>query len=223
MIRINLLPVREKVKEENIRRQITLGVLIVVLAVAVMGVLWFQQYQHIGWLEDETARLTKKREALKREVGDINKLKKEKEALERRKQAIADLNKNRLSTVKVLDILSANKPPDLYFVNVDQKSEVPWGNFFLSIKGMAIDNEVVAEFMKKLQTVETFAVVDLDYIKAKKTKGSGQEGLKEFRITIQVNLSPQEPGAQGAPETKEKSEKGLPGALAERRKELEEM
>jgi type IV pilus assembly protein PilN len=192
MIRINLLPVREKVKEENIRRQISIGVLLVILAAVVMAYFWFQKQQEVRDLARNKAQLEQKLARLKKEVGDLGKIKKQKEALDLRKKAIAQLSKNRLLLVRVLDQISALKPETLYFLKLEQKNNGdPWQDFTLIIKGVAVDNAVIAQFMKDLQKVKKFKV-DLDYTKAAKQKKVEGE-FKEFQLRIQVAASSETP------------------------------
>lgn len=187
MIRINLLPVRQKAKEENIRRQISIGALLLVLFLAVMGYLLSDQYSQLKSLKAQKAQAEQKLAALKKEVGDLEQVKKKKQALESRKTAIADLNRNRQGVVKALDQMITDKPKELYFVSLEQKSTgAPWDDFSLSITGVATDNEVVARFMKGLQASrKTFASVDLDFTKAKVVQ-KGAAAYQEFNMNVQV-------------------------------------
>lgn len=195
MIRINLLPIREKVKEENIRRQISIGVLLVIFAAVVMSYFWFQKQQEVRDLARNKAQLEQKLARLKREMGDLSKIKKQKEVLAQRKKAIAQLNKNRLLLVRILDKISALKPETLYFLKLEQKnSGDPWQDFTLVLQGVAVDNAVIAQFMKDLQKVKQIKV-DLDYTKAAKQKKGGGE-FKEFQLRIQVTASSEHPKEQ---------------------------
>ncbi len=117
----------------------------------------------------------------------MEQVKKKKQALESRKTAIADLNRNRQGVVKALDQMITEKPKELYFVSLEQKSTgAPWDNFGLSITGVATDNEVVARFMKGLQASrKTFASVDLDFTKAKVVQ-KGAAAYQEFNMNVQV-------------------------------------
>jgi type IV pilus assembly protein PilN len=208
MIRINLLPVRQKAKQENIRKQISIGVLLIGLFLAIIGYLLFDQYSELGRLRDQKTQAEQKLAALKKEVGDLEQFKKRKQALENRKAAIADLNRNRQGVVKVLDQLITEKPKELYFVSLEQKSSgAPWEDFSLSIAGVATDNEVVARFMRGLQASrKTFPGVDLDFTKAKVVqKDAGP--YQEFQMNVQVAQEkapqpskPEAPPAGGKPQ-----------------------
>mgnify|MGYP005831800671 CR=1 FL=1 len=202
MIRINLLPVRQKAKEENIRRQISIGALLILLFLAIMGYLLYEQYSELARLRDEKTQAEQKLAALKKEVGDLEQLKKRKEALEHRKAAIADLSRNRHGLVKALDELTKEKPKELYFVTLEQKSSgAPWDDFTLSIAGVATDNEVVARFMRTLQaSKKMFPSVDLDFTKAKVVQKEAG-AYQEFQLNVQVaqEKPPQAPKPEGRP------------------------
>lgn len=187
MIRINLLPVRQKAKEENIRRQISIAALLLVFFLAVIGYILFEQYSELSRLKAQKAQAEQKLAALKKEVGDLEQFKKKKQALENRKAAIADLSRNRQGVVKALDQMITEKPKELYFVSLEQKSAgSPWDDFSLSITGVATDNEVVARFMKGLQaSKKTFVSVDLDFTKAKVVQ-KGAAAYQEFNMNVQV-------------------------------------
>jgi type IV pilus assembly protein PilN len=187
MIKINLLPVREKAKKENIRKQISIGVLLVVLSLAVLGYMTLAQYSELNSKKEEKARSEKQLADLKKEVGDVEQLKKEKAALEKRKEAIANLSRNRLGLVKALDQVTRERPKALYFVTVEQKSgPAPWEDFGLTISGIATDNEVVAQFMREIQKEKAvFKSVDLDFTRAK-TVQKDAGAFQEFLMNVQV-------------------------------------
>ncbi|MEJ5375476.1 MAG: PilN domain-containing protein [bacterium] len=208
MIRINLLPVRQKAKEENVRRQITMGAVLLFIFLAAIGYILYDQYSQLSRLRDQKAQAEQKLAALKKEVGDLEQFKKKKQALENRKAAIADLNRNRQGVVKALDQLINEKPKELYFVSLEQKSSgAPWDNFSLSITGVATDNEVVAKFMKGLQaSKKTFPSVDLDFTKAKVVQ-KDVGAYQEFHMDVQVAQEkppqaskPEPPGGKAQPQ-----------------------
>ena len=186
MIKINLLPIHERTKKESIRKQLTTGALIVVLAVAALGYLTFMQMQKIDGL-NKTIEVQKAKQAkLEKEVGDLDKFKRKKDDLQKRKDAINELSKNRLGIVQVLDNLSKAKPEDLYFLNLQQVSSgAPWKDFSMVLKGVAVDNETIAQFMRNLGNFPMFDV-DLDYTRS---RGGGKgTTFQEFSLKIQVTF-----------------------------------
>jgi type IV pilus assembly protein PilN len=188
MIKINLLPVQEKEKEENVRRQISFGMLVLLLAVVVMGLLWFQQYAKIASLEKIKGERAEQLAQLKAEVGDLSKLEGRKKELEKRRDTIANLSKHRLLPVKVLDRISESKPDALYFTKIEQQNAgEPWQNFSLTLEGVAVDNEIIAQYMRELQKIDLLRNVDLDYTKAKSMSNVG--AFQEFRLRMEIPVS----------------------------------
>jgi type IV pilus assembly protein PilN len=192
MIKINLLPVPEKVREADIRRQVSLGIIVILAVLLIMGLFEMQNRLRLYELRSENENLSQTLAELKREVGDLSKLEREKEDLERRKDTILKLTQNLLGTVMVLDKLVDAKPDSIYFMSLEQKNPgAPWEEFGLVLKGVALDNEIVAQFMRNLQANPLFTVVDLDYTKSSKVKSLGLT-FQEFQLSLQI-AQPQEP------------------------------
>jgi len=192
MIKINLLPVRDKFKEANIRRQIGIGVVAVVAALVVMGLLAITNLAALRFLHNDKRELSQQLEALKREVGDLSKLEKERKDLELRKETILKLTKNMLGTVMALDELTDAKPDAVYFISLEQKNPgAPWEDFTIVLKGIAVDNEIVAQFMRNLEKVTIFSEVDLNYTKSSRLKDV-ELTFQEFQLSVKVSQA-QEP------------------------------
>jgi type IV pilus assembly protein PilN len=195
MIKINLLPVREKVKGENVRRQISIGIFLVLLAVALMGFLEIKGRMERRALENKKNALNEQLAVLKREVGDLSKIEQEKKDLEKRKDTIVKLTQNMLGTVMALDDLVDAKPDSVYFVSIEQKNPgAPWEDFILVLKGVALDNEIVAQFMRNLEKFAMFKLVDLDYTKALLVKDLGLT-FQEFELNLKVSQT-KRPGSE---------------------------
>jgi type IV pilus assembly protein PilN len=192
MIKINLISKREE-KPREVGRQITLGVILIFVCMAALGYLYWSASVERAQLKRTKVQRERQLARLKKEVGDLQELKRKKEALERKEKAIKQINKNRLAVVKVLDALSMVKPAALFFTQLKQKNNGdPWDDFTLSVRGIATDNEVIAQFMRNLQKLEMVKEVDLDYTKAKKvSKEAGT--FQEFRINIGISFVPKKP------------------------------
>jgi type IV pilus assembly protein PilN len=203
MIKINLLPVREQLQEENIKKQFLWGLFFIVAVSFLLLFVWCQKDDQVQDLKEDKVRKERQLADLRKEVGDLRKLKKDKEDLQKRKESIADLSKNRLAMVKVLDQISALKPDALFFTKLEQQnSGAPWEDFTLILTGVATDNEVIAQYMRKLQRIAFLQEVDLDYTKAKTMKEMG--GFQEFRLTMTVAISPKPPKETEQPKAKRK-------------------
>ena len=156
MIRINLLPYREREKKEDLTRQIV--IIVITLVVFLLAIGSFQLYlsmsisgleKNIKLHDEELARLTNT-------IGDIEKYKLNKVTLERKLAIINNLEENRLAPVFMLDELSTLVPvKDLWLDRISEKGSD------ISIEGMARNNIAVALFMKNLSGANFVKTVDL--------------------------------------------------------------
>ena len=175
MIKINLLPYREKEKKENLRRQITIlsGTLVLVLLIMLAVQLYFSM--SISGMEtkirDADARLI----VLNKKVGDIEGFKRDKKELEQKLGVINSLEANRLFPVRMLDELNLLVPAkEAWLEKVTQTGQD------LRIEGMARDNGTVARFMKSVEKAGFVQSVELVVSREKEMAG---EKLQQFILT----------------------------------------
>jgi type IV pilus assembly protein PilN len=175
MIKINLLPYREKEKKENLRRQITIlsGTLVLVLLIMLAVQLYFSM--SISGMEtkirDADARLI----VLNKKVGDIEGFKRDKKELEQKLGVINSLEANRLFPVRMLDELNLLVPAkEAWLEKVTQTGQD------LRIEGMARDNGTVARFMKSVEKAGFVQSVELVVSREKELAG---EKLQQFILT----------------------------------------
>ncbi len=175
MIKINLLPYREKEKKENLRRQLTIlsGTLVLVLLIMLAVQLYFSM--SISGMEtkirDADARLI----VLNKKVGDIEGFKRDKKELEQKLGVINSLEANRLFPVRMLDELNLLVPAkEAWLEKVTQTGQD------LRIEGMAKDNGTVARFMKSVEKAGFVQSVELVVSREKEMAG---EKLQQFILT----------------------------------------
>ena len=146
MIRINLLPFRAARKKENIRRQVSVFFLCLMLVMIVL--VWVHFY-----LGSKQTRLTanvtdtKKELALyKQKNEEIKEIRKKLQDLEMRQNVIKDLEKQRFLPVHILDELTGEIVAErmwLTSLKID-------GNQ-MDVDGIALDNNTVAKFITNLE------------------------------------------------------------------------
>ena len=166
MIKINLLPYREKKKKENLTQQIFIaaGSFVAFILLLVWLQVWIDSSisdlkSQIKDSEDSLVELDKK-------IGNLDQFKNEKKELEQKLGVIATLEENRLAPVKTLDNLALLVPSkDIWLIKITQK-----GNS-INIEGIGRDNVVAAEFMKDIEKFDPIKSVDL--VSSKKTEISG--------------------------------------------------
>ena len=167
MIRINLLPYREKEKKANLQSRIVLlgGSLVVYLLV--LGGVHFYFSMGISGLEKSIKEENAKLVVLNKKVGDVEARKRDKQEVEAKLGVIKSLEGNRLFPVRMLDELNLLVPArDVWLEKINQT-----GNE-LRIEGVARNNDVVARFMKRLEAARFIQTVDLMGTKEKEVSGS---------------------------------------------------
>jgi type IV pilus assembly protein PilN len=175
MIRINLLPYREKEKKANLQSRIVFLTGSLVLFLVVLGGVHFYFSMGIGELEKSIQEENKKLVVLNKKVGDIDTRKKDKQEVEQKLTVIKSLESDRLFPVRMLDELTLLVPArDIWLEKINQT-----GNE-LRIEGMARNNDVVARFMKGLEKASFIQTVDLMGTKEKEVSGNK---LQQFILT----------------------------------------
>ena len=166
MIKINLLPYREKKKKENLQRQIVIlsGTLILFLLIIVAVHLFFSV--SISGMETKIREAEARLVVLNKKVGDIEGFKRDKKELEQKLGVINSLERNRLFPVRVLDELNLLVPSkEAWLEKITQTGQE------LRIEGVARDNGTVARFMKSVEKAGFVQSVELVISKEREVAG----------------------------------------------------
>ena len=175
MIRINLLPYREKEKKEDIQRQIIIisGSLLLFLVILISGHLYLGMT--ISGLEKKIREADARLVVLNKKVGDIELFKKDKKELEQKLAVINTLEVNRFFPVRMLDELNMVVPSrDIWLDRVIETGKD------LRIEGVARDNGILARFMTNLERAGFVQSVDLVISQEKDVAGVK---LQQFAVT----------------------------------------
>jgi type IV pilus assembly protein PilN len=165
MIKINLLPFRAARRKENIRRQITIYVLSVVLVLLVAGYLFLNLTSTLSSLADEKAAQKKELAKYAKTIKMIEAIEKKVDEIEAKLAVIKELEKNKTGPVRLLDELAMAIPKDkLWLTSLVEKKGT------LILKGTAMDNDTVALFMTNLEKAEQITSVDLQSTKLQNLK-----------------------------------------------------
>jgi type IV pilus assembly protein PilN len=175
MIRINLLPYREKAKKENLQRQILIISASLVVFFLLLTSLQFYITMRIGDLEKQIKAGDARLVILNKKVGDLEGYKRNKKELEQKLGVINSLEGNRLFPVQMLDEIRQIVPANEAWLEKVKET----GND-LRIEGMARDNGTVARFMKNLEKAGFIESVDLVVTREKEVAGVM---LQQFVLT----------------------------------------
>jgi type IV pilus assembly protein PilN len=101
MIKINLLPYREKAKKENVSRQISIIAGSFVVFILLLILVQINLSSSISSLESQLKEADSTLKDLNKKIGDLEKFKKEKKELEQKLAVIKTLEENRMAPVSI--------------------------------------------------------------------------------------------------------------------------
>ncbi|MGD9976278.1 MAG: PilN domain-containing protein [Desulfatirhabdiaceae bacterium] len=175
MIRINLLPYRQVQKQENIRRQVSiflLGLILIACGIYYVGsLLSRQQAAEENRIQKAKIELAE----LKKITKEIEEIKKKLQIIKKKTEIIHSLETDRKDPVLLLDALTSLVVPDrMWFTQLTATGGT------VAIGGLAKDQTTVAEFMKRLEGSVLFESVQLRSIRQQTIRNVN---LKGFDIT----------------------------------------
>lgn len=182
MIRINLLPFRLARKKENIRRQVSIFFLSIVLIILALAWGVVRLNNEVSRTQNEAAQVTAESLRYKKAAEKVTRIEKNLKTLED-KLAIVDSLKQKKNEQQIL-------LEQLAQVIVETKmwlSSVAADSRTVSLKGVAFDNPTIAKFMRNLESSQMFETVDLKLSRAKEFDNTIR--LKEFEISCTKRLT----------------------------------
>jgi type IV pilus assembly protein PilN len=193
MIQVNLLPYRTKRTVENIRRQVTVFALFLTMTLVAMFYYNTILSNKLEDLNTKIARITTEIAKVEKTAKEVDRLKGELEKLKQKITVVKDLETKRKGAVRLLDDMTQmviyepasstsdalegkdNKPVKrLWFTNFQATGDQ------VTIKGIALDNKTIADFMTRLESSKRFTDVNLQRSKKQKVK---RLFLKSFEIS----------------------------------------
>jgi type IV pilus assembly protein PilN len=179
MIRINLLPFRAARKKENIRRQISIFLLSFLLVG--VAIIYYNMSLNSKMLDlnTRTEKITKELLKYNKINNEIKFIKKKLELLTKKTDVIKNLELSREDSVRLLDAMTRMVIEKRMWLSMLETKEKT-----VNIKGVALDNKTVADFMTRLEDSELFKKVELKTTKQYKFKKS--INLKSFEITCEM-------------------------------------
>ncbi len=158
MTRINLLPWREELRQERQKQFMTMLVLSMILAAALVGLIHFQMNAKIDYQNSRNQFLTNEIAKLDKEIEEIRELQKVRKSLIERMEVIQDLQKSRPSIVHLFTELVTTVPNGVYLKTLEQNNET------LRIVGEAESNARVSSYMRNLSSSDWLKDPNLDVI-----------------------------------------------------------
>lgn len=190
MARINLLPWRERLREE--RKREFLNILVGVLIIAA-GLIFLVDRYFRSEINTQLARnnfIKTEIQQLDEQVSEINQLQQQKQEIRARMNVIQDLQGSRPVIVRIFDELVRTLPTGVYFTRLARESDQ------LTIVGVAESYSKLTELMRRLDASEWFRDPDLRIISTQES-GSGlvQSAANSFTLslTLESPRSSEEP------------------------------
>jgi Tfp pilus assembly protein PilN len=205
MIRINLLKPESKEFKEGpaapgpefkARKAFPFTSIFILLLVVLLGAAFFLQKRMIS--QERTRLQTAQAEKKKLEyvVAKLAELEKQKAVYERKISLIRQLRAQQDSAVVILDELSKSLPDWVWLTDLNCQGQM------IQIKGNALSNNLIADYIYNLESSPHFA--DVNLISSTQKTGRGAEYM-EFSLTLSYVLPegamppPQKPGPKAKP------------------------
>jgi type IV pilus assembly protein PilN len=180
MIRINLLPVKKKKKHRAaVVQMVGMGVVLLLS----LSAAWVWQMIYENEIEAQTTKMAENNaeiDRLKKIIGEVNELEKQKGLLRDQLGVIDKLERGKRGPVHVLDELSAHIPKRVWVTQFQEKAGM------LSLGGVGLDNADISEFLRALQKSKYFSSVQLGFTQSTVKNGVN---IYQFSITCQVNYA----------------------------------
>lgn len=191
MIEINLLPVREARRKEDLRQQGMQFVFALLIAGAGIG---FTHSHVTSRISDSQLRIRQMEADIKQfqpQLDQVAAFRKKKASLEKKIDVIDGLDRARSGPVRVMDELATHMPDRVWLTNIQTEGNA------IKLKGESLDNELVALLLRALGESPYFDQVDLQSTEL----GNSKEGLKLVKFNVDaVVVTPKadaKPGTKG--------------------------
>lgn len=186
MAQINLLPWRERLREE--RRREFLNILVGIVIIAGGLVLLVDRY-FVGEINTQTARNNFVRaeiSILDERVAEITELRQQKEDIRARMNVITDLQGTRPLIVRMFDELVKTLPDGVYYKTLERAGER------IAIQGVAESNSRITELLRNLDRSDWFRDPDLSDISAAASSVNSLTEAFTFSLTVTLDLPEQQ-------------------------------
>jgi type IV pilus assembly protein PilN len=183
MLKINLLPVREARRAENLRQQLMQLLLVLLVTAGAITMVHSRISEEIDLAQMRVNQMKNDIEQFKPQLDQVAAFRKRKARLEKKIDVIDGLDRARSGPVRVLTELAMRTPDRLWLTTLDTKGTT------LTLRGQSLDNELVALFLRGLDDSPYFDRVDLDSTELSHTRS----GLKVVDFSIRAVIVHRKP------------------------------
>jgi type IV pilus assembly protein PilN len=182
MIRINLLPTRERAAAASQRQELSLFVLVLVLVVGVCLLAGLQQAREAAALDEEIQALERRVQDLAPIVKDVGDLDQKRKDLDAKLKVIAELGNKRVGPAEALKDLGRATPDRAWLTEFTEIGGAA------TLTGQAVDNQTIAQFLRDLEASDFFR--DVDLVETTQAEVPGSEArLRKFIVKATVDYA----------------------------------
>lgn len=182
MAHINLLPWRERLREERRREFLTIMVGFVIIA---GGLIFLVDRHFTGEINMQQARndfIRAEIALLDAQVAEINQLRQQKEDIRARMNVITDLQGTRPVIVRIFDEMVRTLPDGVFYEEVQRTDNV------IAVEGIAESYARITELMRNLDDSEWFEATDLSEFSVIESAETAMSASISFSLTLNIEL-----------------------------------
>lgn len=155
MIRINLLPVKELKAEVSRRREVTVGAIALGVTIASIAGLYAYEWRRQSALQQELTELRTELNNFNIKAKQVTELQTKIREFDNKNKVLENIRKKKSGPVRIMESLSAATPTALWLTEFKENA----GD--VTITGLAIDNQTIADFLKSLESYAVFKEPEL--------------------------------------------------------------
>ncbi len=183
MIRVNLLPIEERVAQTHPSLQMPtrsfwLPLVVGVAVLVPLGGISVMQRFKVASLKSDIAQAQIETRQLQPQIEKVRALERERADVNQRLLSVTDLARDRYLPVQVMDELASHTPENLWFTKLNNKTSGE-----LSLEGMTFSNVLVADLMTRMEEADIFDRVALT---VSERKMIGDNRVMAFTLTSRV-------------------------------------
>jgi type IV pilus assembly protein PilN len=185
MAHVNLLPWRERLREERRREFLTIMVGFVIIA---GGLIFLVDRYFTGEINMQQARndfIRAEIALLDAQVAEINQLRQQKEDIRARMNVITDLQGTRPVIVRIFDEMVRTLPDGVFYEEVQRTDNV------IAVEGIAESYARITELMRNLDDSEWFEATDLSEFSVIESAETAMSASISFSLTLNIELPSQ--------------------------------
>jgi type IV pilus assembly protein PilN len=181
MIKINLLPVRESQRKEKLREQVVVLIAAAIFVVVGCAAAYMTIQTKISAKNMEIAEQNSMVEQLKKQIGEVEKVKKLQAELQSKLDILGKLKANKTGPAHMLDELSVATPEKVWIESFDSVAGV------VNLNGLGVNEEIVAIFLQQLESSIYYKNVELQSLEQATIDG---HKLQRFKVVAKEESPP---------------------------------